>query len=241
MLFAAAGFAVARSGGETSVPVGAAGGVEGGFPVVLGAPIGLDVEDYLAAALAGAVEASEATPDARFLALVSLSEEISPDTAGSLIEQADLVARRVYLRAPGTGELPEVLPVEAPGDLVAGLTAVYAQTALRKTEEQVEFLALAASIEPVSEQEQGFKAFYEDAARTAGQEAVAYQAGCACVFALVVEATARQLAELPDRAAVRGVELARQGIALVSLSIDPLPPQITGVRPSPREPSGTER
>lgn len=243
-----AGAALAVSRSTAPDPSRAPGQGQAGGPgsevdlgIVLGPPVGAEVEGWFAVAQARALEASSAAPDQRFLALVSLTGELTPSDAARLVGESGLDTRRAYLRAPVTGELPEVLPVEVPGDLASTLEQVYDTTARRKTQDQSDFRSLADSIEPASDEEATFKAFYEQAAEVAGEEAVAYQAGCACVFALVVEAPASALARLTALPGVRGVELAQRGASLVSLRIDPLPPSITGVRPPPAVPTGTER
>ena len=212
-----------------------------GIGLTLGPPVGSEIEGWFALAQTRALEESAAAPNQRFLALVSLTGQITPADAGRLVGESGLEPRRAYLRAPVTSELPEVLTVEVPGDLVSTLTAVYDTTARRKTQDESDFRSLADSIESASDEQAVFTARYEDAALVASQEAAAYRAGCACVFALVVEATAGALAELRALPQVRGVELAQRGAVLESLRIDPLPPALSGVRPAPAVPIGAER
>ena len=213
-------------------------GADAARPFTLGPAVGSSIQDHFAQVRERAVRVAEDDPDDRFLALVSLSEGITAVAAQQLADQNGLTVRRVYLRAPVSGELPEILPVQTPGDLLAALTAVYEQTASRKAEEQREFVSLADSIEPTSEEEAQFKKFYEAAARTAGQEAAAYGTSCSCVFALVVEGQARRLVDLTALPAVRGVELAARGAELTALDIQPLPPDATGVVEAPTRMTG---
>jgi hypothetical protein len=63
-------------------------------------------------------------------------------------------------------------------------------------------------------------------------EASAYASDCACVFAVVVEGTARALAGLLDAPGVRGVEVAGRGTELPGLEVLPLWPEQTGVVPT---------
>ena len=203
-----------------------------GAPLALGPPVGSRIDDHFRTARERAVAVAKGDPEARYVALVSLSDERTPVEAQRLVAENGLTARRVYLRAPVAGELAEVLPVQTPGDLVPVLTGVYEQTARRKADEQRSFVSLAESIESVGDAD--FKMFYEAAARAAEQEAAAYRSACACVFALVVDARAVELAELTAVPGVRGVELAPRGIELAALDITPPAPDATGVVEPPR-------
>lgn len=208
---------------------------DGGLPLSLGPEVGSTVEDHLAAARALALTAAARDPRAEHLALVSLTDERSPGEAQQLVKEGSVSTRRVYLRAPVSGKGAELVPVDTSKSLVAELPRVFADTARRKTAEQREFVALAASIESTGPEEADFKAFYEAVARTAGEEAAGYQGPCACVLALVVEGTAAQLVELATRPGVRGVELAAEGAELDELLIDPVPPEVTGTVQAPDE------
>lgn len=221
-----AGVALARSGPD-QVRERQLAEREEALPLGLGAPVGADVEDHLENARERAVELARETPDARYLALVSVRDELTAQQAGSLVAESGLEVRRVYVRAPVPGEA-ETLEVEPGDDVVQTLTALFAETARRKADEQREFLSLAQSIEPVSDEEREFKQSYEDAARTAGQEAAAYRTGCACVLAVVVQGEAGELAELLSLPVVRGVEVAPRGAELTALDIVPLSPDRTG-------------
>ena len=232
-----AGVALARNS-SSSVEQRQRVQAEQALPLSLGVPVGADVDATLGAARERAVELSRRNPDGTFVALVSLTKELTAEQTGLLVAAPGLQVRRIYLRAPDSGRLPEVLSVETSGDVVVGLDAVFAETARRKAEEQREFLSLARSIVATGTEEQTFKVFYEDAARTAGLEAAAYRTACSCVLALVVEGTARELAELLALPSVRGVELAPRNTTLPSLTINPLPVEVTGVRPEPELPRG---
>lgn len=220
-------------GGPDGRPGSAAGqAAAGGLPLVLGPAVGSSIDEHFATARQRAVTAT-GEPDGRFLALLSLSRPVTPAETEQLATQNGLTVRRVYLRAPVTTGLAEVLPVEVPGDLLPALTAVFEQTAQRKIDEQREFASLASSIEPTSAADAEFRAAYEADAQAAGEEATAYRAPCACLFALVVEGEAAGLVELAALPPVRGVELARRGAELTALDILPLFPEVTGVVPAP--------
>ncbi len=228
-----AGVALARSGPE-SVQARQEQAVEQSLPLTLGPAPGTEIVPFFAQSRDRAVALSRRAPEDRYLSLVSLVDEVTPDGAADLLKDSRLTVRRAYVRAPVKGPGPEVLEVELSQEIVPGLTALFAETARRKADEQREFLMLAASIPDGTDAQ--FKAEYEQAARTAGQEAAAYRTPCACVIALVVEGSAKELAELPALPAVRGVELAPRGAALEALDITPLPPESTGVVPEPTKP-----
>lgn len=211
---------------------------EAALPLTLGPAVGDSVEAYLTAGQERAVELARADPERRFLALVSLEEGLTPERTGELLQESGLSVRRAYLRAPVPGD-PEQILFQTPRDLVTGLKQVFAEIAARKAQEQQDLIGTARTIDPGTPEEEEFRRLYEADARTAGQEAAAYRTSCACVFALVVEATAAELAELPALPVVRGVEVAPRGAEVSSLDIRPLLPETEGVVPPPstRSPS----
>lgn len=226
VLLAGAGIALVRNDPGNEQAGGQA------LPLDLGPPVGVKVDEYLAAAGERAVALSQDSPERVLLALVSLSEEVTPAQAAELVAGSRVVVRRAYVRAP-VGPGAEVLAVETPGEVAADLTALYAATAARRAVEQRELELLAASITAVDDPAQRSRQRYAADARTRGLEAAAYRAGCSCVLALVVEGAARELAGLTALPAVRGLEVARRGAALTALRIEVLPPELTGVRPEP--------
>ena len=221
VLLAGAGIALARNDPGTARAL----------PPDLGPPVGVEVDEHLAAAGERLVALSQRSPERVLLALVSLADEVTPAQAAELVE-FDVAVRRAYVRAPVGGDA-EVLAVETPGELAADLTALYAATAARRAVEQRELELLAASVTAVDDRAQRSRERYAADARTRGREAAAYRAGCACVLALVVEGAARDLARLSALPAVRGLEVARRGAALTALRVEVLPPELTGVRPEP--------
>ncbi|MEX2290486.1 MAG: hypothetical protein WD794_09200 [Mycobacteriales bacterium] len=200
---------------------------EAELPLTLGPPVGADIDAHFATARDRAVELSRRDPGGRFLALISLNRGLTPEETGELLVESGLEVRLGYLRAPVPGE-PEKIRFQTPGEIVAGLRQVFSQIAMRKADEQQELLRTAKTI-AVGSPEEEFRRVYEADARTVGQEANAYRTGCACVFALVVEAQAAELAELPALPVVRGVELARRGAELDMLRIFPVAPSEQGV------------
>ena len=222
VLLAGAGIALARNDpGSEQAP-----------SLDLGPPVGVEVDEHLAAAGQRVVALSQDSPELVLLALVSLSDEVTPAQAAELVAGSDVAVRRAYVRAP-VGGAAEVLAVETPGEVAADLTALYAATAARRAVEQRELELLAASVTAVDDPAQRSRQRYAADARTRGREAAAYRAGCACVLALVVEGAARELAGLRALPAVRGLEAARRGAALGALRVEVVPPELTGVRPEP--------
>jgi hypothetical protein len=236
LFLAGTGTALSLRGPE-SVRVRQAAEREAELPLSLGPPVGADIDAHFASARERVVDLSRRDPDDRYLALVSLNKGLTPEEVGELLVESGLEVTRAYLRAPVPGQ-PEELLFQTPGDVVAGLRQVFSQTAARKAQEQQDLLGTARTIESGTPEEEAFRRLYEADARTAGQEAAAYRAGCACVFALVVEADAAALAELLALPIVRGVEAAPRAAELSMLDIRPLSPAEQGVvaPPAPRQP-----
>ncbi len=232
VLLAGAGVAVARSGDGGP----ASGGSEQQAARVLGPSVGDSVETYLSTSRARAAEQSQARPDAVHVALVSLEVPLTPDAAQSLLTGVEV--SRAYLRVESV-QPSEVLSADV-GDLVGDLRALYAATAERKAADAAEFLRLARSLPATTAEQRRFRDFYELSAQLARREGEAYGAGCACVFAVVVRATAADLAELPALQGVRGVQLAPAGVPLAELRVQPLVPGQTGrVGPAAAPRAGT--
>lgn len=210
---------------------------EAELPLALGPDVGVAIDSHFAAARERAVALSRRDPDGRYLALVSLNKGLTPEQTGELLKESGLDVRRVYLQAPVPG-LPEEIVYESPDEIVSGLQKIFSEIAARKAKEQQELLSTARTIEPGTPEEEAFRKLYESDARTAGQEAAAYRTGCECVFALVVEAAARELAELPALPVVRGVEVGPRDAELSALDIQPLAPREQGVvAPDARPPT----
>lgn len=236
VFLAGAGAALALSGPE-QVRERQRAEQEAELPMTLGPGVGDDIDAHFAAARERAVDLSRRDPDENHLALVSLNKGLTPEETGELLQESGLEVRRAYLRAPVPGE-PEEIAFQTPSDIVTGLQQIFSEIAARKAKEQQELLGTARTIESGTPEEEAFRRLYEADARTAGQEAAAYRTGCACVFALVVEASAGELAELPALPVVRGVEVAPRGAQLSALDIRPVSPAEQGVvaTGSPRVP-----
>jgi hypothetical protein len=211
---------------------------EAALPLTLGPAVGEQIDAHFAAARERAVDLSRTDPGKEYLALVSLNKGLTPQETGELLQESGLQVRRAYLRAPVPGE-PEEIVFQTPSDIVTGLEQIFSEVAARKAKEQQELLKTAQTIAPGTPEEEDFRTLFEADARTAGQEAAAYRTGCACVFALVVQAGVGELAELPALPVVRGVEVAPRGVELSALDVRPLSPTEKGVvgPPSTRTPT----
>jgi hypothetical protein len=220
---AAAAVLLAGAGTSLALSWSTAGAVaESPRAVVLGPPLGADVEASLAQAQAAAVERSRTAPGTRALALVSLTEQLTVGEVAGLLVESTFEVRRALVRAPVQGA-PELLTVEVAADPPRTLRALFAATAQRKADQARELARQAGALP------EGERASYEQAAATAGREAAAYATDCACVLALLLEGTAAELAELPALPVVRGVELAPRGSAAGAVELRPLEPGATGV------------
>jgi hypothetical protein len=197
----------------------------------LGPEVGADVAGYLRRTREDIAALASRDSEGRYIALVLLSDYVAPTALPATLEGRSV--GRVYARVPAAGELAEVLEVPTPDEPVAVLQAVYARTATEKREQEAEFRGLAESIEGTAPQDADDKAAYLVDAERVAVEAEAYAAGCACVFAAVVEGTAAALARLLDTPSVRGVEVAGRGTELADLEVRPLWPDQSGVVPSP--------
>lgn len=235
LFLAGTGAALALSGPE-AVRVREEAQREAELPLRLGPAVGTQIDPHFAAARERAVALARRDPDRRHLALVSLNKGLSPEEVDRFLVESQLEVRRAYLRAPLPGE-PEVILAEVSGEPRVLLQAVFAKTATRKATEQQELITQARSITPDTPELEAFVALSLSDAKLAGQEAAAYRTGCACVFALVVEAEVGELAELPALPVVRGVEIAPRGAELAALDIRPLAPTEQGVVKPPKNPN----
>jgi hypothetical protein len=227
VFLAGAGAVVALSGPD-SASTRQQAQQETALPLDLGPAVGTEIDPHFAAARERLMALSRRGPEARHLALVSLNTGLTPEETVELLGDSSLVVRRAYLRAPVTGD-PEVIVFQTQEELMTGLRQVFAEIAVRKAKEQQDLLGTAETIEGGTPEEEEFRSLYVADARLAGEEAAAYRASCACVFALVVEGEVRELAELPALPVVRGVELAPRTADLTALDIRPLAPSEQGV------------
>lgn len=228
VFLAGTGAALALSGPATTREVDE-GRQDSVLPLSLGPAVGADIDAHFVAARERLLGVANRDGDGRHLALVSLNKALAPDEVGTLLAGSGLELRRAYLMASVSGLPEEIVFQTQDDDVVAALDRVFAETAKRKLQEQQDLLETARTIEPGTPEEEAFRRLYLTDAQTAGEEAAAYGSDCACVFALVVEAPARELAELLALPVVRGVEAAPRGAELAALDVRPLQPSQQGV------------
>ena len=232
VFFTGAGVALARSGGEQRA-VDAQQQIDATAPEALGPEVGTSVDAYIASSRQRAVKVSQASPDEEYTALVSFSKYLTPQQARLTL--GELEVTKVVLHA----QLPtaDVLPV-AVDDMVRDVRKLYGDIVRRKKQDASEFTKLAASIQPQSEEEKQFKAFYLAAAKQATTEAMAYNRDCPCVIGALVRGKARELAALPAISGIRVVEIGSRTRDDDTLLIRPLSPEQTGVVKKIATPSG---
>jgi hypothetical protein len=195
---------------------------------LLGPRVGDRVAAYEAKAARGLIEAVTGSPDGTRLALVSFTGYRTPAQTTTLL--SGYPVRRAFLRAKAAGKEAAQLPVDIKGDLLPQLRQAYSLTARSRLEAQKSFQGYVDSIVVTTKEEQDFKNQYAAFAKTTGLEARAYQRGCACVYAALVEATASQLQQLRARPGVRVIELASKDLRLSQVQVlPPLLPEARGV------------
>jgi hypothetical protein len=221
-----AGVALARSGTQHRADT-ARQQAEASIPTTLGPAPGSNVAAYVSTTRKRAVLVSKAAPDGMYTALVSFSRYLTPEQTRLLLGELEVKKVLAHVHLPSA----EVLPIPVTSTLVEDVETTFSAISKRKVRDRKEFLNLASSITGTAADEQQYKAFYADAARTAGKEAAAYGKGCACVFAALIRGKARDLAALPSLSGVRAVDIG--GGDDDTLQLQPLLPEqkVTVTRP----------
>ncbi|MEO6204895.1 MAG: hypothetical protein ABIO67_05875 [Mycobacteriales bacterium] len=203
-------------------------------PTSLGAPVGTDISTYIAQSTSQLVSLAKTKPDTEYTALVSFRAYLTPERVR--ITLGDLDVQQVVVRAklPAEAAPAEVVPIPIT-NLVMDVRTFGKALAVRKQTEAKEFSGLATSIVGTSPAEKQFKAFYQEAAKAALQEARVFAGPCACVIGALVRGKARDLAELPAVATVRAVEVGGR-TAADGIDLAPLLPEQTGVVATPAMP-----
>jgi hypothetical protein len=212
-----AGVALARSGPSGSTPGGPGSAIGAGEVVTVGPQVGDTVASYLEATKARVVDLNRADPDKRYTALVSFVAYAKVEDIATLVEE--VATERVFSRAKAAGATSEVLEIEV-DQLVPDTLRVFAATAERKALDQEANLSQARSITSTVPTEVAFKAEFVRQAAVEGKEAAAYRTSCECVFAVLVEATARQLSELVSVPGVRTVDVAVAGATAKDVDVE---------------------
>ncbi|WP_341716886.1 hypothetical protein QQG74_23380 [Micromonospora sp. FIMYZ51] len=172
---------------------------------------------------------SAAGPGDGTYALVSLTEYRTPQSLAAVV--GDLPVAAVVGRVPLPERQTEIVRIPAqrlPEDVLVGM----AELAERKDQEAADYRSRATAVGGGGPRERELRQLYESGARIAVQEAAAYRAGCACVYALVVRGTTTKLRGVATRPGVRVVdpapEVRRWDRAVFT---PPLPEQRDVVRP----------
>ena len=209
---------------------------DSGDLVEVGVVQGQSVPSYLQAArreLAALTDPS-APPSGDTWALVSLDAYVPPGRLPALLAGAGVA--QVYARVPLPAVQTQVVRIPVyrlPQDVTAGMAAA----ALQRDQEQAAYVQLSGQLEGDGPNEERARRAYGAAAATAGAEANAYRAGCACVFAAVVRAAPAGLQQIADRPGVRVVDPAPEVHSLDNTEFRaPLPEQSGTV---PDEPTQT--
>lgn len=187
----------------------------GEIPTV-GPDTGAGVQDYIEATTARVVDLNRADPDKRYTAMVSFVAYAKVEDIADLVDEVDV--KKVFSRAKSAGSTAEVLQISVQ-DVVQDTRKVFAATAQRKARDQQDNLSQARSITSAVGTEQAFKAEFVRQAEVDGKEAAAYRTTCPCVFAVLVEGEARELAELLQTGGVRAVDAAVAGATAVDVEV----------------------
>lgn len=212
-----AGVALARSGPSDGGARGPGSAISSGEVVTVGPDVGDDVAAYIEASKARVVDLNRADPDKRYTALVSFVAYAKVEDIATLVEE--VATERVFSRARAAGTTAEVLEIEV-DQLVPDTLRVFAATAQRKALDQEANLSQARSITSTVPTEIAFKQEFVRQAEVEGKEAAAYRTSCACVFAVLVEGTARQLSELVSVPGVRTVDVAVAGATAKDVAVE---------------------
>ncbi|GGM38440.1 hypothetical protein GCM10011608_23870 [Micromonospora sonchi] len=181
-----------------------------------------------AAADLAALNGDAASGDGTY-ALVSLADYLTPQSLATVV--GDVRVAAVFGRVPLPERQTEIVRIPAqrlPEDVMAGM----AMLAERKEREAADYRSRAAALGGGGPPERELRQLYESGARIAAQEAAAYRAGCACVYALVVRDTTTMLRGVATRPGVRVVDPAPEVRRLErTVFTPPLPEQWDVARP----------
>jgi hypothetical protein len=190
-----------------------------------GAPVATYIQDAKKR-----LEELAATPDGSVLGLMVFDRYVTPARAAQLVSLAR--PTQAYYAAQGKGVPPGETAyapvVDVAVDLPKQLRATASQLMVRvKQNEQ-----LAPTIPGINAEERAQKAeLLRDAAGWRAQ-AAALSGSCACVFAVVIRAKAREMVELARQPGVRLIDPAPPGSQTALLEFRPLRPEVTAVEPT---------
>lgn len=196
----------------------------------LGPAPGASVPAYIdraAANLGRFVGAGGTTPG---VAVIDLRRYLTP----AAIRQAlgDVRVLRAYVRAPARGLPTQVHAVALPGTFTSLETGMAANGRLAAATAHT-FAVLVSQLHPKTPQDVRLRDRYALQQRASTVEADALQrpSTCACVFAVVVSATATQLDTLSRAPEVRVVDVADREVPVDAVTVLPLEPEVTTTVP----------
>ncbi|OJF13265.1 hypothetical protein BG844_16095 [Couchioplanes caeruleus subsp. caeruleus] len=207
-----------------------------GDVVRVGVVEGQSVSGYLRSSdheLAALLPASGAPAAGETWALVSLVSYYGADKLPGLLEGAAVA--QVYARVPLPNVRTQVVKIPVyrmPQDVVAGML----NAALARDQEQADYRKLGGELAGDGVDELRLRRAYDSAAQTAAEEAAAFRAQCACVFAAVVRADPAVLARIGTRAEVRVVDPAPEVRQLDRTEFRPVLPEQTTTVHEGKEP-----
>ncbi|GAA0425169.1 hypothetical protein Aca07nite_81640 [Actinoplanes capillaceus] len=211
-------------------------GTEPGEVLRVGVVEGQSVGGYLAASRDELARLTDPSAPAAgdTWALVAFRRYAAPGGLPDLLSGAQVA--QVYTRVPLTGSRTGVnrIPVyRLPDDVTAGMISA----AVSRERERADYQRLGRALTGDGRNEMRLRAAYESAARIAAEEAAAYRAGCACVFAAVVRGTPAALDGIADRPGVRVVDPAPEVRGLDRTEFRPPRPEELETAPADPSPS----
>jgi hypothetical protein len=185
------------------------------------------VPRYIEASRAELAALTARDPQGPLYALVSFGRYLTPAEVQSVAASVPgLVTVRGYARVPLSHRQTERVNLAAgrvPEDLLADMTIA----ASRKDVDAQTYSGLAET-----EADPQLRAIYRSNADVSQAEADRYRAGCACVFAMLVRASALTLTTLARHADVRAVDPAPEVVETTgAVWAAPLPEQVDRVEP----------
>jgi hypothetical protein len=201
----------------------------------IGPSPGTSVAVYLTRASVDLRHYGEIAANRSTYAVIDFGRYLTPDRALAVVGDVDVA--RAYVRVPSKlPTMPRSVPLTTGSELDTGILT--AATVARAT--ATSYAALLKALHPKTRADRLVKRRYavEHAAAAVETRHLSHPSTCACVFAFVVHAGARQLGALARSPAVRVVDPAPPVVSLSGLTVLPLQPEYTSVVPRTGLPSG---
>jgi hypothetical protein len=180
--------------------------------LLVGPERGADVQRYVAERRAALTDAAADAPGAPAVAIVSFARYLLPEDAERVMGEVRILAARYRLPVddPFAEEGVAALTrgrVGAEGGLAAALVPALQEEAAQAREQAEELESLEVS----ADDPEFAEAFRRDRNRLLAAAALVGERGCACVYALEVQASLADLAALLDAEEIRVVDIAPVG------------------------------